>query len=401
MILPLTPRQRAASERARELATTRFAARAARHDAEIRLPVEDLAELAEAGLLNLAAGEDVGGGGSGVLGRDPLLYLVVMEQLACYGGLATSHALQVHSHALHFIDRAATPEQRRGLLASLIARNVLTTTLGSEPGRTARGARHTTLARRVAGGFVVSGTKNFATLADACGYLLVLVDGDADSGVAGQRLALLVPTDGAGVHIAPGSWNPYGMRAAVSPVVHLDAHFVPDDHVIGAPGAHATGNWSLKADLGFAAQYVGGARRVLDLTVEAVRRRGLAESPSVLLRLGEARSRIDAARWHYFGAARLWAEGQEAAAGPQSLSAKLEAIRAGDLVLEHATRIAGPSAFEASSDLTRISRDLRYFMMREQLDAGAISIGSQLFDGAPIVAAVDRAPVSLRTGVVK
>ncbi|MUO43027.1 acyl-CoA dehydrogenase family protein [Agrobacterium vitis] len=395
MHLPLTPGQRAASETAGRLARERFAPRAAAYDTELRLPVEDLRDLAEAGLLNLAAGEDIGGGGSGVLGKDPLLYLLILEQLARYSGLATSHSLQVHSHAVHFIDRIADDRQRRTVLAPLLQRNVLMTTLGSEPGRTARGARHTTLARRSETGFVLSGVKNFATLADACGYLLVLADGDPQSGVAaGQRLGLLVPVDGEGVRIEPGSWDPYGMRAAVSPVVHLEEHFVPQSHVIGAPGAHAAGNWSLKADLGFAAQYVGGAQRILDLTADAVQRRGLSESPPALVRLGEAQSRVESARWHYYGAAKLWELGDEEAAGPASLSAKLQAIHAGELALEMATRIAGPSAFQADSALSRISRDLRYFMMREQVDAGAISIGSRFFNENPIVAAVDRPPAA-------
>lgn len=393
MHLPLTSHQRAAADKARHLALECFAPRAAAYDAELRLPVEDLKDLAEADLLNLAAGEDIGGGGSGVLGKDPLLYLLILEQLARYSGLATSHSLQVHSHAVHFIDRVANDRQRRTVLAPLLQQGVLITTLGSEPGRTARGARHTTLARRTENGFVVSGIKNFATLADACEYLLVLADGDQQSGdAAGKRLGLLVPVGGEGVRIEAGSWDPYGMRAAVSPVVHLEEHFVPEDHVIGSPGAHAAGNWSLKADLGFAAQYVGGAQQILDLTAEAVQRRGLSESPPALVRLGEAQSRVNGARWHYYGAAKLWELGDEEAAGPASLSAKLQAIHAGEMVLEAATRIAGPSAFQADSALTRVSRDLRYFMMREQVDAGAISIGSCLFNHDPIVAAVDRPP---------
>lgn len=388
--LPLSARQRAAYTQAGLLAHERFAARAGHHAESRTLPVDDLKDLARAGLLNLAAGEDIGGGGSGIMGHDPLLYLLVLDQIARHAGLATSHSLQVHSHALHFVDQCATQAQRRRLLAPIIAAEGLTTTLSSEPGRTARGPRHTTLAHRHGQGFVISGTKNFATLAAACSHLLVLVDGAPDSDVAGQRLALLVPVDAPGVRIEDTGWNPYGMRAGVSPLVHFDRHEVPEDALIGPPGAHADGNWSVKADLGFAAQYVGAAHGILESTVQAARRRGVAASPAVELRLGEAWSRLAAARWHYYGAAKLWETRDEGAAGPASQSAKVQAVKAAEQVLETATRIAGPSAFDADSELTLRSNDLRYLMMREQPDALSVSLGKALIDSAaePVAAPV-------------
>lgn len=378
--LPLSARQREAYDQAGQLARERFATRAAAHARARTLPALDLADLAASGLLNLAAGEDIGGAGSGIMGRDPLLYLLVLDQIAHHAGLATSHSLQVHSHALHFIDQCATEMQRRHILAPIVANNGLMTTLSSEPGRTARGARHATLVQKTESGFIISGTKNFATLAPACSHLLVLADGAPDSGAEGQRLALLVPVDAPGVRIESTAWNPCGMRAGVSPLVHFDQHEVPGDHLIGPPGAHADGNWSVKADLGFAAQYVGAAHGVLESAALAALRRGTVHTPAVELRLGEAWSRLAAARWHYFGAAKLWETRAAAAAGSASQSAKIQAVRAAELVLETATRIAGPSAFEADSDLTLRSNDLRYLMMREQIDTLAGVLGKTLVE---------------------
>jgi alkylation response protein AidB-like acyl-CoA dehydrogenase len=168
------------------------------------------------------------------------------------------------------------------------------------------------------------------------------------------------------------------MRAAVSPVVELTDQFVPDSHVIGTPGLHFTDNWSIKADLGFAAQYLGASQGTLDLIVSSMIQRGLNENLFALQQLGQAKTSVEATRWQLYAAALMWCTATQTDAEQASIAAKLQSIRTANLVLDCASRIAGPSAFTNVSALTRITRDLRFFMLREDPDAAAVAIGRHL-----------------------
>jgi len=388
MNLSLTPEQQRVTDLAARLARDAFAPRAARFDAAAALPLENLADLRAAGLLALAVGEDLGGLGSGIEGRDPLLYLLALEQIAevC---LSTSHCLQVHCHAAHFIDRLGTASQRRDLLGDVVRRGALMTTLSSEPGRTARGSRNESLARASSAGWTLSGVKNYATLASGSVYLLVLADAATDGEsserlpipvVAGERVALVVNTASAGMSFVDRAWNPPGMRAAVSPTVRFDQCQLAWEQTIGASNAHLAGNWSVKADLGFAAQYVGAAQGLLDSVLQAVNRRATASDPHVQRHVGRLHFAVDGARALYQKAAWLWTGEDKRAAALASIGAKHQAIEAANHVLDIATRIVGPTAFTSGSTLERQYRDLRFLTMREHLDAAATTVGKALLD---------------------
>lgn len=392
MNLALSAEQARVQAVARELARDAFAARALRHDQSAEVPLDNIADMRSQGLLGLVIGRDIGGAGGGIQGDDPLAYLLALEQIAqvC---LATSHCLQVHSHAAHYIDQTATGEQRQRILGDVIANGALMTTLGSEPGRTARGARNQTTAQALdRGGWQLDGVKNYATLASACKYLLVLADSafDAANGAlspqgerfaANERVALAVPVAAAGVSFVEGSWDPLGMRAAVSPTLKFEAVQVGWADTIGASNQHFSGQWSVKADLGFAAQYVGAAEGILQLAIIAINRRGTTDDPHVQRHLGRLRFAIDGARGLLYRAAWLWTQADKAAAAQASLGAKHQAIDVAQQLLDVVVQIVGPSHFGAASELARHYRDLRFLTMREHLDRTAAQVGKELLQG--------------------
>jgi alkylation response protein AidB-like acyl-CoA dehydrogenase len=382
----------------RELARDAFAGRSARYDLQAQVPADNLADLRSHGLLGLVIGRDIGGAGGGIQGDDPLAYLLALEQIAqvC---LATSHCLQVHCHAAHYIDQTGTQGQRESILGDVIVNGALMTTLGSEPGRTARGARNQTTARPVSGGWQLNGVKNYATLASASKYLLVLADCETDGlpsvvGPTGEvylqneRVALAVDVQSPGVSFVEGSWDPLGMRAAVSPTVKFEHCTVSWAYTIGASNTHFAGHWSVKADLGFAAQYVGAAEGILQSAYAAINRRGTADDAHVQRHVGRLRFAIDGARGLLYRAAWLWTQGDEGAAAQASLGAKHQAIDVAQQLLDVAVQIVGPSHFGAASDLARQYRDLRFLTMREHLDRTAAQVGKELLQ-AP--AAIKRA----------
>src|SRR5262249_543400 len=87
-----------------------------------------------------------------------------------------------------------------------------------------------TEARPVAGGFLVSGKKIFASLSGAADYYGVLCTERGEGAAASRRntLYLSVPAAAAGVSVV-GDWDPLGMRATVSRTLLLEDVRVAED----------------------------------------------------------------------------------------------------------------------------------------------------------------------------
>ena len=89
-------------ETARRLARDRFAARAARYDAESAFPVENYADLRGAGLLGLSVPTAYGGRGA-----DSLTYAQCLLEMA-KGCSATALTFNMHATVLPFIGALGT-----------------------------------------------------------------------------------------------------------------------------------------------------------------------------------------------------------------------------------------------------------------------------------------------------
>lgn len=376
MDFSFTKAQRDLYEQAGELARLNFAPRAAILDHEGAWPRENFEDFHAAGLLSLNIGEDLGGRDSGALGRDPLLYLLVIEQTARHC-LSTAQCFHIHSHGSHLIDRAGTAAQRERILGPVVSRGALLNATGSEPGRTGRGIYNLlTRAKRVAGGYLVNGRKNYATLAEVADHNILFGVLDGQPGPDGH-VGFAIPRGTAGLNIVPGSWNPLGMRAAASPEIHLDDVFVPDDLVIGTPGFFPRERWQSRFHLGFAAQYLGGVQGLFDRLADYLPRRGTAGDAFSQLRVGEIRVELQATRWLIYRAAWLWTQGNPVVAEVESVLAKHKALDTAVYALDKAAQVLGSSAFTADSDFSRIYRDLRTQTLHENPDRSAATLGQQ------------------------
>ncbi len=356
------------------LARERFAMRAAAHDRDGTLPLDNLADLHENGLLGLTIARDHGGLGSGVMGEDPALYLLAIEQVARVD-LSTAHCLHIHLHATHLIDQVGTAAQRDALLSPVLKEGALIAAVGSEPGRTARGIyAFNTGARPLRDGMVVSGRKNYATLADAARTILVFATIKDQPAVAGH-IGVAIPRDAQGLTVVPGTWNPIGMRSAVSPDLILDDCFVPGTHVLGSPGVYPRDRWQARHYLSLAAQYLGACEGIFDRLTAYLPSRGTAGEHYTQLRLGEARVQIDSVRWLIYRAAWLWTQGDLQRAELFSLVAKHHATESAVDVMDRAAQIAGSSAQMDEEPMSRMLRDLRIHTLHSNVDKTAATIG--------------------------
>ncbi len=373
MDFSLSPAQQDIYERIGELGRTRFLDRAPRYDREARTPVENLQDLIDAGVAGAALSKAYGGLGSGPLGEDPLLALLIVEQTARYC-VGTAQCLHIQYVTTHRIEAVGTEDQKERLLRPVLERGAMLNSTASEPGRTARGLYnlHST-AEKVDGGWLLNGVKNYATLADYVHYNSVSVLIKGTTAPEGHQ-SFAIPQGAPGLTMEPGSWNPIGMRAAYSPTLILKDVFVEDRNAIGPPGESARNRWQAKSHLSFAAQYLGGAEGIFDLLKDYLPRRGTAGDSHTQLRMGELRVAIDAARWLVYRAAWLWTRDQ-AAAELFSMNAKYQALAAAVLAIDRSAQIAGSSALDADSHLSRFIRDLRYQTLHENYDKTAATVG--------------------------
>ena len=138
------------------------------------------------------------------------------------------------------LSECGTDDQRRRWLAPLCVDGPHTAGFAcTEPGGGSDVSRIRTKARKVDGGFVLSGQKIFITNAGLAQSLLIVADAiDAE-----QRLGLTMFAargDAPGLGYGPRA-RTMGWRASTNAEVFIDDLFVPDDDVIGEVGTGFAG----------------------------------------------------------------------------------------------------------------------------------------------------------------
>ncbi len=274
----LTARQRELVARAGELGRTRFAPRAAAHDRDASFPLENYADLRDAGLLALCVAKAHGG-----LGADFATFALVAAEIGRHcGSTALSYSMHVSSSMWSgFIADALdmSPEQRadhercRALYSESVVRDGRVHSQSfSEGGAAAAGrAPFGTLARRVEGGYVVNGRKIFASIAGAADCYGVLCTLDAAGAGPRDTIYLAVPATAPGVQVT-GDWDPLGMRATVSRTLLFQDAFVPASARLLPEGVYhqaAARYPHMFATL--APTYLGLAQAAYDFTVQYLR----------------------------------------------------------------------------------------------------------------------------------
>src|SRR5512138_1648414 len=194
MDFQVTEAQRDLQQRARRLAAD-FATRAARHDREASDPLENYAALRAEGFFALNVPVDLGGAGIGLLG-----WSLAAEELA-QGCASTALAFNMHLSVVGpVMESPLVPRAIKERLAKMVVHEgKLIGGNFSEP--TTSGLVGTPLpltrARRVDGGYRVTGKKAFASMIGVADYVMVLArPDDAASGAA--AMFLLIPPDAPG-----------------------------------------------------------------------------------------------------------------------------------------------------------------------------------------------------------
>jgi len=272
-----------------------FASRAERHDADGSFPFENIEQLRQAGLLALLIPPEEGGSGGGLL--DALVAVREVSKGDSATGLALTLQYLIHAQVLRSPQWPAS--LRAKIFHSSVKDGALANTLRVEPelGTPVRGGLPATIARRVPGGWSISGRKIYSTSSPGLTWFGVWARSDDEIPLVGTWI---VPKGTPGLRIEE-TWNHLGLRASGSHDVVFEDVFVPEDHAAdirrvedwGSPDP-VTAAW---VTILFTAVYDGVARAARDWLVKFLRERrptNLGHSLAELPRLQEALGEIEA-----------------------------------------------------------------------------------------------------------
>lgn len=369
----LTPRQRELVALAAELGRRRFADRAALHDREASFPVENLRDLRDSGLLALCVPEDRGG-----LGADFTTFMLVAAEIGRHCG-ATALSFNMHVCATLWAGPVAaalqlTPAEQKDQEAHrclhferIVRQGKVYSQPFSEGGAASAGkAPWGTLARKVEGGYLVTGRKLFATLAGVADYYGVLCTLDVPSASQSDALYLAVPADSPGVTVS-GDWDPLGMRATVSRNLEMKEVFVRDSARLLPEGRYyeATQRCPYMFTT-LAATYMGIAQAAYDFTVQYLRAElpGMPPVPRRMyptkqLAVAQMRITLEQARALFLQSARDARPDPDADARLRLLAGHYTVMESASAICTLAIRTCGGASMLKSLPLERMYRDSR------------------------------------------
>lgn len=358
----LTEEQALIRDTARAFARDVLAPGAARRDRDKAIEPEVFSGLADLGFLGMTVPEEDGG-----VGADYVSYALALMEIAAGDG-AVSTIMSVHNAPFNAIlQRYGNDNQKARVLrpaaaGAFIGAFALTE---AEAGSDAGALKAT--ARRVDGGYVVDGGKEFITSGRIAGWTILFarMEGSDKGGIT----AFLTPTDAPGYAVAKVE-EKLGQRASDTCSLRFDGLRIPEENRIGAEGeGYRIALSSLETGrIGIAAQSVGMAQAAFDLALAYARDRrsfgkALMEHQAVAFRLAEMRTQIEAARQLVLNAARMKDAGLPCLT--EAAIAKLFASEAAERVVSDALQTFGGYGYIADMGIERIYRDVRVCQIYE------------------------------------
>lgn len=386
MDLDLTPRQRRIVALADELAA-RFAARADAHDRDGSFPYENYDDLRASGYVRLVVPPEYGGEGA------DLLEMVLAQERLGRGDGATAMAVDM---TVHLVGRLAElrswPEPVFAAVCRDVAgRGALINSAATEPelGSPSRGGMPATIARPTDGGWLVSGRKQFVSMAPALDYIVTSVAlPPAEDAPQGATASAIVRAGSPGLRLEDTWSDALSLRASGSYDVLYESVFVPGEWLVdrspagGRPpdGPPIQMAWFA---LTLAATYLGIGQAAAD-TIAAYARervptalgRPIATLPQVQRRVGLIEAALASARAVLYQTAQAWVERPAARAGlaRQVALAKYLCTNAACDASDQALRIAGGFGLTRRLPLERYYRDARAGLTHPPNDDAALEL---------------------------
>jgi alkylation response protein AidB-like acyl-CoA dehydrogenase len=357
MDFDLTEDQLLIQRTAREFADRVLAPRAAARDRSGEFPVAELRELAGLGLLGIAVPDALGGAGAGTVA-----YSLAMQELA-RGDAGVAVATSVTNMVAELITHHGSPALARACVPGLIGGQHLCGAFAlSEPEVGSDPAAMRMVASRTAGGWRLSGTKQWTTNGSHAGCLVVWAVTEPGAGHKGIT-AFVVHGKVPGLTVSRLE-DKLGLHGSATAQLVFDEVEVGDDAVLGNPG----GGFALAmialdgGRIGIASQAIGIARGAFEAAVRYAGERRTFGEPiikhqAVAAMLADSATWLDAATLMTLRAAFLKETGQPFS--QQAAMAKLFASEHAWKICDIALQVHGGYGYVRDFPVERALRDVR------------------------------------------
>ena len=344
-------------EQIREFALKEIVPQGAHNDQSGEFPTAIVKQLGEMGLMGMMVPEEYGGAG-----LDPVTYAMAMEEISA-GCASTGVIMSVNNSLVcHPIEKYGNAEQKKKWLTPLASGQKLGCFALSEPGHGSDPAGLKCKATRVAGGYEITGSKNWITNgreADTCVLFATIDPALRSKGIC----AFIVDTKSKGFVVSKLE-DKLGICASSTAALFFDKVFVPEDCLLGKEGQ----GFSIALNtldggrIGIAAQALGIARRAFEESRKFAQEREqfgapIAKLQAIQFYLAEMSTKLQAARLLTWNAARLKALGQRHT--KEAAQAKLFAADSCMWIATKAIQVHGGYGFTKEYAVERCFRDAK------------------------------------------
>jgi alkylation response protein AidB-like acyl-CoA dehydrogenase len=372
--------QRHIRDAARAFAQKEIVPHAAQWDRDCTVPVDVLRAMGPLGLMGMCVAPEWGGAGA-----DFVSYALATEEIAA-GDCGLCNMMCVNnSPNCAMLDEHGTGAQKERFLRPLASGRQSSAFLLTEPQAGSDASALTTRAVKKGDRYVIHGTKQFITAGRSADLAFIVAVTDPSAGKRGMSM-FVTPTGVAGYRVAREE-SKLGHRAADTCQIALEGLEVPEENMIGMPGAgyRIALAYLENGRIGVAAQAVGVARAAFEAALRYARVREAFGKPiidhqGVAFRLADMATKLEAARQLTLHAAALKDAGRPCL--QEASMAKVFASDAAERICSDAIQVHGGYGYLNDFPVEKYWRDARVLSIYEGTnDIQRMVIGRTLASG--------------------
>lgn len=385
-LLDLSSEQQELINRVAVLARENFAARAAEYDQTATFPAEDFDDLFGAGLLAPVVPKEYGGLGLGPYKSDVFTLWMMTKEIARVD-LSLARCWEGHVNSLVLLDGMSTEEQKARWFKGVVERGEKWVAWSGEPQSRKPGeaVKFGTTVEQVDGGYIIEGNKAFATSAGGAHWAILLVNTagpggvrHADASMLDTQLMMACNLSDPTIEIDKSWWDPIGMRATVSHLVHFRRTFIPETDVIGFPGQYLKEGWQTCFIPHYAATFLGAAEAAFDYALAYIKSQKKSDDPYVQHHIGQMSVNVETAHLWLKQVAQLWETGRYLEAQVAGSRARHVVEHLAEDTVKDCIRACGARCLIRPSALERVYRDLSFYVRHDNDDQILATIGKSV-----------------------
>lgn len=382
MFVRLDPTQQRYLDRMEKVARESVLPHATDCDRSARFPAEGFAAIVRANLHAPAVPEEYGGLG---LSHDRhILTLWMLTRELAKVDLSFTRCWEGHGNAQILLAGLGTPQQQQKWFEGIVRHGEKWAVWSGEPlaKRPDQKSEIGTKVKEVEGGYVIDGTKVFATTSIAADRAILLV---SLAGAGGARhhcgnpedvLMLVCDLADSGVSFDKSWWQPIGMRSSVSYRVQFKDVFIPQENLIGYPGQFLLEEWQTRFTPQYGAAFLGAAEGAYEYALDCIEKQ--KSDPYVQHRIARSDINIKTAYLWLQHIAHLWETGNESEAKQLGNHMRYLTEKLALETVEHCLHLCGARALAQPSLLERTYRDLSFYTLHDRRDRVLATIGREI-----------------------